>query len=146
MADLPGLVNQLGNLTVLEAAELSKMLRERLEGPPKRKHLSFNEGKVCDAIVRRLEEREQQVRANLRWPGRKITSTLSSWSLIWAVNFMRLSIPASSRSMATYAWRRRPRSFSHLSRTHYKMRSERTLYSNSTCRSIRLMGASRLNF
>ena len=28
--------------------------------------LSFNEGKVCDAIVRRLEEREQQARAGLR--------------------------------------------------------------------------------
>ncbi|KGT73440.1 hypothetical protein MA20_44355 [Bradyrhizobium japonicum] len=68
MADLPELINQLGSLTVLEAAELSKMLRERLERPLKRKHLSFNEGKVCDAVVRRLEAREQQVRANLRWP------------------------------------------------------------------------------
>jgi hypothetical protein len=62
-------VNQLSNLTVLEAAKLSKMLRERLETPPKRKlGLSFNEGKVCEAIVRRLEKREQQLRANLRWP------------------------------------------------------------------------------
>jgi hypothetical protein len=30
--------------------------------------LTFNEGKVCDAIVRRLEEREQHARADLRWP------------------------------------------------------------------------------
>src|ERR1700674_2830350 len=30
--------------------------------------LSFNEGKVCDAIVRRLAEREQHARAALRWP------------------------------------------------------------------------------
>jgi len=69
MADLSAIANQLSNLTVLEAAELSKMLRERLDGPPKRKlGLSFNEGKVCDAIVRRLEEREQQQRSNVRWP------------------------------------------------------------------------------
>lgn len=69
MADLSAIANQLSNLTVLEAAELSKMLQARLEGPAKRKPgLSFNEGKVCDAVVRRLEEREQQQRANLRWP------------------------------------------------------------------------------
>jgi len=30
--------------------------------------LNFNEGKVCDAIIRRLEEREGAKRANLRWP------------------------------------------------------------------------------
>jgi hypothetical protein len=30
--------------------------------------LSFNEGKVCDAVVRHLEERASTSRANLRWP------------------------------------------------------------------------------
>jgi hypothetical protein len=30
--------------------------------------LSFNEGKVCDAIVRHLEERTRLARAGLRWP------------------------------------------------------------------------------
>jgi hypothetical protein len=30
--------------------------------------LNFNEGKVCEAIVRRLEERENLLRGNLRWP------------------------------------------------------------------------------
>ena len=30
--------------------------------------LSFNEGKVCDAVVRHLEERAGASRANLRWP------------------------------------------------------------------------------
>jgi hypothetical protein len=30
--------------------------------------LKFNEGKVCDAIIRRLEERENLVRTGLRWP------------------------------------------------------------------------------
>ena len=30
--------------------------------------LSFNEGKVCDAVVRHLEERAGTSRANLRWP------------------------------------------------------------------------------
>jgi hypothetical protein len=33
--------------------------------------LTFNEGKVCDAMVRRLEEREGQKRAKLRWPERE---------------------------------------------------------------------------
>jgi hypothetical protein len=30
--------------------------------------LTFNEGKVCDAIVRRIEAREIGTRAGLRWP------------------------------------------------------------------------------
>jgi hypothetical protein len=30
--------------------------------------LSFNEGKACDAVIRRLENRENQRRANIRWP------------------------------------------------------------------------------
>jgi len=33
--------------------------------------LSTNEGKVCDAIVRRLEEREQRKRTDLCWPERE---------------------------------------------------------------------------
>ena len=30
--------------------------------------LNFNEGKACDAIIRLLEERGKQQRANIRWP------------------------------------------------------------------------------
>jgi hypothetical protein len=30
--------------------------------------LSSNEGKICDAVVRHLEERAGASRANLRWP------------------------------------------------------------------------------
>src|SRR5258708_38357567 len=68
MADLSKLVNQLSNLTVLEAAELAKKLQARWDVQLKRRPvLSFNEGKVCDAIVRRLEEREQHPREGLRW-------------------------------------------------------------------------------
>jgi hypothetical protein len=33
--------------------------------------LTFNEGKVCDAIIRRLEEREGQKRAEVCWPERE---------------------------------------------------------------------------
>jgi hypothetical protein len=33
--------------------------------------LNFNEGKACDAIVGRPEEREQHQRAGLRWPERE---------------------------------------------------------------------------
>ena len=63
MADLSKLVNELSNLTVLEAAELAKKLQARWDVQLKRRPvLSFNEGKVCDAIVRRLEEREQHPR------------------------------------------------------------------------------------
>jgi hypothetical protein len=69
MADLSTLVNELSSLTVLEAAELAKKLEARWDVHRKqRPGLNFNEGKVCDAIVRRLEEREQQARAGLRWP------------------------------------------------------------------------------
>ena len=68
MRDLSQLVDQLSGLTVRESTELAKMLLERWEGRPKPKALSFNEGKVCDAIVRRLEKREQLKRADLQWP------------------------------------------------------------------------------
>jgi Ribosomal protein L7/L12 dimerisation domain len=69
VADLSKLANQLGNLTVLEAAELAKKLQARWDVQLKRRPgLTFNEGKVCDAIVRHLEEREQHGRAGLRWP------------------------------------------------------------------------------
>src|SRR5258706_6317207 len=69
MADLSKLVSQLSELTVLEATQLSEMLRSRLEVRSKAKTgLSFYEGKVCDAMVRRLEDREQQTRTGLRWP------------------------------------------------------------------------------
>jgi hypothetical protein len=69
MPDLSKLVEQLSTLTVLEAAELAKMLQARWEVQRKRSPaLSFNEGKVCDAIVRRLEEREQYTRADVRSP------------------------------------------------------------------------------
>jgi hypothetical protein len=69
MRDLSKLADQLGNLTVSEAAKLSGMLRARWEQPRKAKSgLNFNEGKVCDAIVCRLEDRERKTRDALRWP------------------------------------------------------------------------------
>jgi ribosomal protein L7/L12 len=69
MVDLPELVNQLSNLTVLEAAELAKKLQARWDVQRKQRPvLSFNEGKVCDAVIRRLEEREQHKRTDMRWP------------------------------------------------------------------------------
>jgi hypothetical protein len=34
-------------------------------------HIGFNEGKVCDAIVRRIEKRERAERSNCRWPERE---------------------------------------------------------------------------
>jgi len=43
-------------------------LPDRAEDAAEAKMLSVNEGKVCEAIVRRLEEREKLKRANLRWP------------------------------------------------------------------------------
>jgi hypothetical protein len=69
MRDLSRLADQLSNLTVGEAAKLADLLRARWEQPRKaRAGLTFNEGKVCDAIVRRFEEREQRTREALRWP------------------------------------------------------------------------------
>jgi hypothetical protein len=69
VADLPKLASQLSNLTVLEAAELAKKLQAKWDLQRKPKHaLSFNEGKICDAVVRRLEEREQHTRTGVRWP------------------------------------------------------------------------------
>jgi hypothetical protein len=69
MADLAKLGNQLSNLTVLEAAELAKKLQAQWGTQRKpRPMLSFNEGKVCDAVIRRLEDREQHTRACVRWP------------------------------------------------------------------------------
>jgi hypothetical protein len=69
MADLLKLASELSNLTLLEASELRKMLEAKWNGQrKKRPMLGFNEGKVCEAIVRRLEERDQHKRTNLRWP------------------------------------------------------------------------------
>src|SRR5882672_8326211 len=34
-------------------------------------HVGFNEGKVCDAVLRRIELREGAARANCRWPERE---------------------------------------------------------------------------
>jgi hypothetical protein len=34
-------------------------------------HIGFNEGKVCDAVLRRIEEREGAARTNCRWPERE---------------------------------------------------------------------------
>lgn len=69
MRDLSKIVDQLSNLTVSEAARLAEMLRLHWEQSRKpSRGLSFNEGKVCDAVVRRLEEREQHTREALRWP------------------------------------------------------------------------------
>jgi hypothetical protein len=69
MRDLSRIVDQLSSLTVLEASALATMLQARWDVQPKpSQRLSFNEGKVCDTIVRRLEEREQLKRADLHWP------------------------------------------------------------------------------
>jgi hypothetical protein len=69
MRDLSKLVDRLGGLTLDEAAQLRKMLDTRWASRQKTKpRLNFNEGKVCDAVVRRLEEREQSLRTNIRSP------------------------------------------------------------------------------
>jgi hypothetical protein len=34
-------------------------------------HIGFNEGKVCDAVLRRIEQRAAAVRKNCRWPERE---------------------------------------------------------------------------
>jgi len=69
MRDLSKLVDQLSGLTLSEAAQLKKMLETRWTPNRKQKtKLTFHEGKICDAMVRRLEEREQCERANLRSP------------------------------------------------------------------------------
>ena len=45
------------------------MLEKRWTSPPKQKaKLTFNEGKVCDAVILHLEEREKSTRNNLRSP------------------------------------------------------------------------------
>jgi hypothetical protein len=33
--------------------------------------MEFNEGKACDAVIRRLEDRERSTRSNIRWPERE---------------------------------------------------------------------------
>jgi hypothetical protein len=69
MRDLSKIVDQLGNLTVRESNTLAGMLRSRWEKPRKPNPiLSRYEGEVCDAMVRRLEEREGHTRGALRWP------------------------------------------------------------------------------
>ncbi|WP_316234491.1 hypothetical protein [Bradyrhizobium sp. SZCCHNR1020] len=69
MRDLSKIANQLGSLTVRESNMLAEMLRSRWEKPHKPNPiLSRYEGEVCDAMVRRLEEREGHTRDALRWP------------------------------------------------------------------------------
>jgi hypothetical protein len=34
-------------------------------------HVAFNEGKVCDAVLRRIEMREEATRTSCRWPERE---------------------------------------------------------------------------
>jgi len=69
MRDLSKLVDEFGRLTVAEASQLAMMLEARWKsGQPKRPKLTLNEGKVCDATVRRLEKREGFTRTNLRSP------------------------------------------------------------------------------
>lgn len=72
MRDLSKIVDQLGALTLTEATQLKEMLQKRWSAHQKRNSkLAFNEGKVCDAIVRRLEERESATRENVRSPERE---------------------------------------------------------------------------
>jgi hypothetical protein len=69
MRDLSRIVDELSKLTVRESITLAKMLRSRWEKPPEPNPiLSRYEGEVCDAMVRRLEEREALTRDTLRWP------------------------------------------------------------------------------
>jgi hypothetical protein len=69
MRDLSKLAEQLSALTISEAAQLSAMLETHWTTPRKRKpKLPSNEGKVCDAVIRRLEEREGKTRSSLRSP------------------------------------------------------------------------------
>jgi hypothetical protein len=58
---------------VIEADDLSKVvLYNRVSGAVGDiMHVGFNEGKVCDAVLRRIEMREGAARANCRWPERE---------------------------------------------------------------------------
>ncbi|WFU79409.1 hypothetical protein QA645_33685 [Bradyrhizobium sp. CIAT3101] len=69
MRDLSKIVDQLGTLTVSESNKLAELLRAQWEKPRKPNPLlSRYEGEVCDAMVRRLEQRVGQTRDSLRWP------------------------------------------------------------------------------
>jgi hypothetical protein len=69
MRDISKLAEKLSSLTLVEAAELRNMLEKQWGMPPKQKpKFTFNEGKVCDAVILRLEEREGSTRENLRSP------------------------------------------------------------------------------
>jgi hypothetical protein len=69
MRDMSKLAEQLGALTLMEAAQLKTMLEKQWATPsPSKPKQDSNEGKVCDAVVRRLEEREGSSRKNLRSP------------------------------------------------------------------------------
>jgi hypothetical protein len=69
MRDLSRIVDELSKLTVRESITLAEMLRSRWEKPLEPNPiLSRYEGEVCDAMVRRLEEREALTRDTLRWP------------------------------------------------------------------------------
>ncbi|BAM87660.1 hypothetical protein S58_16520 [Bradyrhizobium oligotrophicum S58] len=69
MRDLSKIVDQLEKLTISESNTLAAMLRSQLEKPRKPSPLLTRyEGEVCDAMVKRLEEREGRTRDNLRWP------------------------------------------------------------------------------
>jgi hypothetical protein len=69
MRDISKLAEQLSSLSLVEAAELRKMLEKQWARPPKQKpKFKFNEGKVCDAVILYLEERESSTRENLRSP------------------------------------------------------------------------------
>ncbi|WP_338828342.1 hypothetical protein [Bradyrhizobium sp. 27S5] len=69
MRDLSKIVDQLSRLTVSDSNTLAQMLRSHWEKPRKPSPmLSRYEGQVCDAMVRRLEEREGHTGDSLRWP------------------------------------------------------------------------------
>jgi hypothetical protein len=69
MRDLSKIVDQLSSLTIRESNTLASMLRSRWEKSYKPNPvLGFYEGEVCDAVVRRLEERERETRDALHWP------------------------------------------------------------------------------
>jgi hypothetical protein len=67
MTDLAKLVKELSDLNVLEAVELAKRLEMKWDQPTagRSKSRKSNEGPACEAIVRRLEERANGVRADL---------------------------------------------------------------------------------
>jgi Ribosomal protein L7/L12 dimerisation domain len=70
MTDLTKLVNELSELTVLEATELARRLEERWGQPVVDKITArgFNEGLACEALVQYLERRENGLRSDVEWP------------------------------------------------------------------------------